>query len=74
MGALQNVGVAPSWRGRGLGEALVLLALHGFRRAGMARAQLEVTARNEGAQRLYRRLGFRRTKTLYKAVPDPLEM
>jgi ribosomal protein S18 acetylase RimI-like enzyme len=57
-----------------VGEALVLQALYGFRRAGLGRAQLEVTARNEGAQRLYRRLGFRRTKTLYKAVPDPHEM
>jgi GNAT superfamily N-acetyltransferase len=74
VGAVQNVGVMPAFRGRGVGEALVLQALHGFRRAGLCRAQLEVTARNEGAQRLYRRLGFRRTKTLYKAVPDPHEM
>ena len=28
----------------------------------------EVTAQNEGAIRLYRRLGFRRRKTVYKAV------
>ena len=74
VGAVQNVGVTAAWRGRGVGEALVLQALYGFRRAGLGRAQLEVTARNEGAQRLYRRLGFRRTKTLYKAVPDPHEM
>lgn len=74
VGAVQNVGVTAAWRGRGVGEALVLQALYGFRRAGLGRAQLEVTARNEGAQRLYRRLGFRRTKTIYKAVPDPLEM
>jgi ribosomal protein S18 acetylase RimI-like enzyme len=31
---------------------------------------LEVTAQNDGAIRLYRRLGFRRTKTIYKAVQD----
>jgi hypothetical protein len=43
-------------------------ALHGFRRVGLARAFLEVTARNDGAVRLYHRLGFRRRKTLYKAV------
>jgi predicted GNAT family acetyltransferase len=74
VGAVQNVGVTPAWRGRGVGEALVLQTLHGFRRAGLGRALLEVTARNEAAQRLYRRLGFRRSKTLYKAVPDPHEM
>ena len=34
----------------------------------MKRALLEVTAQNEGAIRLYRRLGFRRRKTVYKAV------
>ena len=33
---------------------------------------LEVTARNEGAIRLYRRLGFRCRKTVYKAVGPPL--
>jgi len=73
VGSIQNVGVAPAWRGRGLGEALVLQAMHGFRRAGLGRALLEVTAQNEAAQRLYRRLGFRRCKTLYKAVPELLE-
>ena len=74
VGAIQNVGVTPAWRGRGVGEALVLQTLHGFRRAGLGRALLEVTAQNEGAQRLYRRLGFRRSKTLYKAVPDTHEL
>jgi len=69
VGAIQNVGVLPAWRGRGLGEALLLLALAGFATAGLARGQLEVTASNDSAIRLYRRLGFRRTKTLYKAVP-----
>ena len=34
----------------------------------LGRAFLEVTAQNDGAVRLYRRLGFRRRKTLYKAV------
>jgi GNAT superfamily N-acetyltransferase len=70
LGAIQNLGIVPSWRGRGLGRALLLYALHGFARAGLGRALLEVTAQNDGAVRLYRRLGFRRSKTLYKAVPD----
>jgi ribosomal protein S18 acetylase RimI-like enzyme len=68
LGAIQNLGVAQRWRGRGLGGALLLQALHGFRRAGLGRALLEVTAENDVAVRLYRRLGFRRRKTIYKPV------
>src|SRR5262249_34290021 len=41
LGAIQNVGVTPSHRGQGLGSALVLQALHGFRRQGLGRAFLE---------------------------------
>jgi ribosomal protein S18 acetylase RimI-like enzyme len=67
-GAIQNLGVTAEHRGRGLGAPLLLQALHGFRRAGLGRAFLEVTAQNEGAIRLYRRLGFRCRKTIYKAV------
>ena len=70
VGAIQNVGVTPAWRGRGLGEALVLQALHGFRRAGLAAPCSKSPPRTRRRQRLYRRLGFRRTKTLYKAVPE----
>jgi mycothiol synthase len=68
VGAVQNLGIAPGWRNRGLGSVLLAQALEGFRRAGLKRALLEVTAQNEGAIRLYRRLGFRRRKTVYKAV------
>jgi ribosomal protein S18 acetylase RimI-like enzyme len=67
-GSIQNVGVTPGHRGRGLGQALIIQALHGFRDHGLRRAYLEVTAGNEGALRLYYRLGFRKRKTLYKAV------
>jgi GNAT superfamily N-acetyltransferase len=70
-GAIQNLGVAPGQRGRGLGEALLLRALHGFRAQGLPQALLEVTARNDPAVRLYRRVGFRCRKTLYKAVEVP---
>ncbi|HTU90713.1 MAG TPA: N-acetyltransferase [Gemmataceae bacterium] len=69
-GSIQNIGILPGWRGRGLGEVLLLQALHGFRQAGLRRARLEVTAQNEPALRLYHRLGFRRFKTLYKTVPE----
>ena len=52
----------------GLGRALLLKALYGFWRAGLGRAHLEVTAQNDAAVRLYRRVGFRCRKTIYKAV------
>jgi|SRR5579883_1811132 len=68
IGAIQNVGVIPAYRGLGLGRALVRQALEGFYQAGLRRAYLEVTAENSGAVRLYRGVGFRRSKTLYKAV------
>jgi GNAT superfamily N-acetyltransferase len=69
VGAIQNLGIVPPLRGRGLGEALLLHALHGFSQDGLGRGLLEVTSQNDAAIRLYRRLGFRRSKTLYKAVP-----
>jgi len=69
VGAIQNLGIVPGWRGRGFGTALLLQALNGFRLAGLRYGMLEVTACNESAIRLYRRLGFRCRKTVYKAIP-----
>ncbi len=68
IGAIQNLGVVPSYRGLGLGKALIRQALCGFRGAGLRRAYLEVTAENASAVTMYREVGFRRAKTLYKAV------
>jgi len=68
LGAIQNVGILPAVRGRGLGQALLLQALRGMYQSGLGRVVLEVTAQNEAAVRLYRRLGFRRAKVVYKAV------
>jgi ribosomal protein S18 acetylase RimI-like enzyme len=68
LGAIQNLGIAPPHRNHGLGSMLLLASLEGFRRAGLGRVYLEVTAQNEGAIRLYRRLGFVTVKTVYKAV------
>jgi ribosomal protein S18 acetylase RimI-like enzyme len=67
-GAIQNVGIVPSYRSLGLGTALLGRALQGFREADIRRVSLEVTARNQAAQRLYERLGFRRIKTVYKTA------
>jgi ribosomal protein S18 acetylase RimI-like enzyme len=68
LGAIQNLGVAPEHRQAGLGTHLLLLALAGFRRAGLGRAYLEVTAQNNAAIRLYRRVGFVPIRTVYKTV------
>jgi GNAT superfamily N-acetyltransferase len=67
VGAIQNVGILPQHRGKGLGSVLMWHSLAGFKAAGIKRVFLEVTARNSGACRLYERLGFRRTKVVYKA-------
>ena len=67
MGGIQNLGITPQHRGKGLGTSLLYYALAGFKTSGLNRAFLEVTAKNADAVRLYRRLGFRRTKTVYKA-------
>ena len=67
-GAIQNLGIVPEYRGIGLGEALMLQAMQGFQSAGALGIYLEVTAENTAAVRLYRKLGFRCTRTVYKAV------
>jgi GNAT superfamily N-acetyltransferase len=73
VGSVQNVGVAPEHRGIGLGRALVLKALEGFRSRSLRRVYLEVTASNLPAVELYRSIGFRLTRTMYKAVEtEPL--
>jgi ribosomal protein S18 acetylase RimI-like enzyme len=67
-GGIQNVGVTRFHRGRGLGEQLLLLSLAGFQHVGLRKVALEVTAENTSATKLYERCGFRRIKTLYKAI------
>ncbi|VTS06927.1 GNAT family N-acetyltransferase [Tuwongella immobilis] len=68
LGAIQNLGVVPGCRGLGLGKALLLQALQGFRQVGLSRGFLEVTACNELAVQMYRRFGFRSVKTIYRSV------
>jgi RimJ/RimL family protein N-acetyltransferase len=68
LGGIQNVGITPRHRRRGVGSALIAAALRGFLQVGLTRVYLEVTCQNEQAVRLYKQLGFQRTKTLYKAV------
>lgn len=68
LGAIQNIGVIPEYRGLGLGRALVLKALTGFQQAGFKRVFLEVTANNKRAVKLYRSLGFQLTRTMFNEI------
>jgi len=68
LGSVQNLGITPPHRNRRVGTSLLFRALAGFVRMGLSRVHLEVTAENEGAIRLYRRLGFATVKTVFKAA------
>ncbi len=65
-GAIQNIGIVPEHRGLGLGRAILLKSLEGFYYDGLDTATLEVTAENMVAVKLYRSLGFRVTRVLYR--------
>ncbi len=67
-GAIQNLGIEPGHRSRGLGTILLFRAAGGFRSIGLTRMHLEVTTDNTAAIRLYERLGFKRAKVVYKAA------
>ncbi len=54
---LDQVGVVPAWRGRGLGAHLVVRSLRALRKAGCEQAWLAVNVDNP-AHELYLRLGF----------------
>jgi len=68
VGAIQNLGIVPDHRNRGIGSCLLYRALAGFQASGVHRVYLEVTAENEGAIRLYHRLGFQTAKTVFKVA------
>ncbi len=70
LGSIQNVGVVPRFRRRGLARALVLKSLAGFQEWGLPQAFLEVTAANEPAVKLYHDLGFQVARTLFKVVEN----
>ena len=48
----------PEWQNRGLGTALIRLAMNAAARRGYGMVSLRVATANNDAQRLYRRLGF----------------
>ena len=55
---INNVAIRPALRGQGIGSHLIQRVFEEARRLGAKRATLEVRRSNEGARRLYERLGF----------------
>lgn len=55
---ITNVAVLPEYRGKKLGEALMLKVMEVARESGALRMTLEVRVSNHVAQSLYRKLGF----------------
>ena len=58
---ISTIAVHPDWRGRGLGELLLLTALERALELGASMVSLEVRASNQVAQSLYRKYGFQFT-------------
>ena len=68
-----NVAVRPGWQRRGIANALMKVALEEISTRGGRWVGLEVRADNQGAQRLYERLGFREVgRTLHMLRPAGL--
>lgn len=63
---ISTLAVHPDWRGRGLGEALLLTALEQTLNLRLDRVTLEVRVSNYVAQRLYIKYGFR-IVSIYKS-------
>lgn len=55
---INTLAVHPDWRGRRIGERLLIGLLEDARRLGAVTATLEVRVSNQVAQNLYRRFGF----------------
>lgn len=60
-GVLHDIVVDPEHRRGGVGRALLTKTLEFLKSQGMPRVVLSTAAQNEGAQRLFASVGFRRT-------------
>jgi [ribosomal protein S18]-alanine N-acetyltransferase len=55
---ITTIATAPAYQRAGVATALILDGIHALRGTGIKHLSLEVAARNEPAQALYRRFGF----------------
>lgn len=63
-GWVGGVGIAPEWRGKGWGKALMRALIERARLRGLSILYLEVLEPNTVAHQLYERLGFHETRLL----------
>jgi [ribosomal protein S18]-alanine N-acetyltransferase len=70
---INNVAILPDLRRQGIGTALMERVFEEGKRLGARRATLEVRASNEGARRLYERLGFYGAGTRRHYYTNPVE-
>lgn len=71
-GVLHDIIVDPEHRGRGIGRLLLDAALEFFRSRGVPRVVLSTAEQNEAAQRLFTKMGFRRTMIeMTRELDDP---
>ena len=68
-----NLGVAPSWRKRGLGRELMIAAIQDANHAGATNLFLDVRESNLGAQAFYKALGFTEAGRRRGYYRDPAE-
>lgn len=57
-GEIAHVAVSQEWRGKGIGSALCLAALQGFKARNLTSVRLSVAVHNTPAIKCYERLGF----------------
>ncbi|AHV97198.1 GNAT family N-acetyltransferase [Paenibacillus sabinae] len=59
----EQIFVMPKWRGKGLATALISRGMSYLAGKGMDESQLELRATNENALNLYKKLGYKVTKS-----------
>ena len=64
--------VAPDWRGRGVGSALMEAAIAWCRRSGVEKIELSVYPDNAAARALYAKFGFREEGRLTRPLEEAI--